>query len=362
MRALELLWGVEERLNKLEVSRAKIDAPHGFRIFEVPSRDWFKRGGWHLYFVRKIGLASTIACWKLARHLGAPRYSIAGLKDANAIAYQYVSLVNPKATPNYVNLGDVRAWYLGQGSIIKPGSHEGNMFRVDIKADDVDLLCKNLESIERIPAYYGPQRFGIRRPSSHLYGLAIALKEPGRLIKEYTYRYPLEGDVKLSYENESITLAYKKRDPWIAMEKAPGIALEALQAYIFNRALSEAIRRGYLEQIRETIIRITYCNSIVTLPAVRLPSRELATGTTTWARIVRGVAELEGVNLEMLGALKPSLRPVYFPFKIRSCVRKEDKVIVTLCLPPAAYITILLREVALIDWCSLAFEIGEESI
>jgi tRNA pseudouridine13 synthase len=309
-----------------------------------------------LYLVRKVGVASTIACWKLARHLGAPRYSIAGLKDANAIAYQYVSLISPRVTPSYVDLGDVRAWYLGPGSVVKPGSHDGNMFRVEVKAGDPELLCRNIRSLDRIPAYYGPQRFGVRRPSSHLYGLALALREPGRLIREYTYRYPLEGDVRLSYEEESLALVSKRRDPWAVMEGAPGIALEALQAYIFNRALSEAIKGGYVERVRETILKIGYCGLTTTIPAVRLPSKELASATTTWARLVRGVAEFEGVRLEMLGELKPSPRPLYFPFKLGSCVTRGDKAIVTLCLPPAAYVTVLLREVAEVDWCSLAFE------
>ncbi len=328
----------------------------------MPSKTWFKSGEWHLYLVRKVGLASTIACWKLARYLGASRYSIAGLKDANAIAYQYVSLINPKVTPRYVDLGDVKAWYLGSGSIVKPGSHEGNIFRVEVRAEDPELLCRNIRSIDRIPAYYGPQRFGIRRPSSHLYGLAIALKEPGRLFKEYTYRYPLEGNVRLSYEEESLELVSKRKDPWAVLEGVPGIALEALQAYIFNRALSEAIKGGYLDRVRETIIRVNYCRSSTTLPAVRLPSRELASATTTWARIVRGIAEFEGIDLDMLGELKPTLRPLYFPFELRSCVTRGDRAIVTLCLPPAAYVTVLLREVAEVNWCSPLLEIGEGNL
>jgi len=359
IRVLELLWGIESRLNSLEVARAKINAPHGFRIFEIPSDSWFKRGEWHVYLIRKAGLPSTVACWKLARQLRAPRYSISGLKDANAIAYQYVSLTSPKATPSYVDLGDVRAWYLGLGSMIKPGSHEGNMFRVELETEDPELLCRNLASIERIPAFYGPQRFGVKRPSSHLYGLAIALKEPGRLVREYTYRYPLEGYVKLSYEDESRELVSKKRDPWAVLEGAPGIALEALQSYIFNRALSEAIKRGYMERVREAIVKVKYCGLTATLPAVRLPSKELSLKTTMWAHLVKSVVEREGVSLEMLEGLKPSLRPLYFPFKLRSCVVGEGRVVVTLCLPPAAYVTVLLREVALVDWCSLALEVGE---
>ena len=184
--------------------------------------------------------------------------------------------------------------------MIKPGSHEGNMFRVEVVAEDPELLCKNIRSLDRIPAYYGPQRFGVRRPSSHLYGLALALREPGRLIREYTYRYPLEGGARLSYEEESLALVSKRRDPWAVMEGAPGIALEALQAYIFNRALSEAIKGGYVDRIRETVVKISYCGLTATLPAVRLPSKELASATTTWARLVRGVAELEGVSFVFL--------------------------------------------------------------
>lgn len=340
--------------------RAIIETPWGFRIFELPSNSWFREGGWHLYLLRKVGVASTIACWKLARYLGAPRYSIAGLKDAHAIAYQYVSIVNPRVTPSYVDLGDVKAWYLGRSSMVKPGSHEGNLFKLIIKTEDPERLCENIKSINVIPAYYGPQRFGILRPSTHIYGLALALREPGRLVREYSYRYPLEGEYRLSYEDKSVEEVRRRKDPWVVVESVPGIALEALQAYIFNRALSEAIRGGYLDQVRETLVRIRYCGVEAVLPAVRLPSRDLATSSSKWALLVKSIAEVEGVNLELLKNLKPSLRPLYFPFKLRTCSVGDGLVKVTLCLPQGAYVTTLLKEVSVLELRAPEKEVLEE--
>ena len=240
--------------------------------------------------------------------------------------------------------------------MIKPGSHEGNLFSLTIKTRDPEGVCGNLKQMSRIPGYYGPQRFGVLRPSSHLYGLAAALREAGRLVEEFSYRYPLESGGTLSYEVKAIEDVMRRRDPWVALEHVPGIALEALQAYLFNRALSEAISMGYLDRVRETVVRLKFCGDTATLPAVRLPSPELVAGGSTWAQLVKRVAEIEGVDLRLLKGLKASLRPLYFPFKLRTCAARDEEARVTVCLPSAAYVTILLWEATALDWSSLLGE------
>ncbi|MDM7276028.1 MAG: tRNA pseudouridine(13) synthase TruD [Thermoprotei archaeon] len=343
-RFLELLYGIEERLHNFSRVSVRLKLPWGFRVFEVGSPRWFRGSGWSLYFVRKVGVSTLNACRELSRRLNSGRFTFAGLKDACSVSFQYVSFRSPRVKADSVDLGTVKAWLLGEGSPIALGSHLGNIFRITLEAEDPEGLLKTLSSISMIPAFYGPQRFGVHRPSTHLYGLSIARREPGALAREFRYRYPLEPQHNLGLESRRLEEALEGRDPWKLFKGTPRIYIEALQAYLFNRALSKAVRKKLLNEVRETIATIKYCNETVTVPVVRLPSPQLATSKTKWAALVEEVAGEEGLKTRDLKGLTPSLRPLYFPLKIRSVNATRSNVVFTACLPPSAYATILLRE------------------
>ncbi len=344
-RFLELLYGVEERFHDFSRVSARLTLPWDFRVFEVKSPRWFRGSGWSLYFVRKVGISTLNACKALSRRLNSSRFTFAGLKDACSVSFQYVSFRSPRVRAVRVDLGSIKAWLLGEGSPITLGSHLGNIFRITLDVEEPAGLLKTLASISRIPAFYGPQRFGVLRPSTHLYGLSIARREPGALAREFRYRYPLEPQYNLGLESRRLGEAVDKRDPWKLFEGTPRIYLEALQAYLFNRALSKAIRKNILNEVREAIAKIEYCSETVTVPAVRLPSHKLATSKTRWAALVGEVVGEEGLKLEELKGLTPSLRPLYFPLKVRSINVTGSNVTFITCLPPSAYATILLREI-----------------
>ncbi|MFN4046171.1 MAG: tRNA pseudouridine(13) synthase TruD, partial [Acidilobaceae archaeon] len=173
-RFLELLYGVEERFHDFSRVSARLKLPWGFRVFEVGSPRWFRGSGWSLYFVRKVGVPTLNACKAISRRLNAGRFTFAGLKDACSVSFQYVSLKSPRVKAVSVDLGSIRAWLLGEGSPITLGSHLGNIFRITLDVGEPERLLKTLTSINRMPAFYGPQRFGVLRPSTHLYGLSIA--------------------------------------------------------------------------------------------------------------------------------------------------------------------------------------------
>lgn len=361
---MELLYGIEERLHDFSRVSVRLKLPWGFRVFEIGSPRWFRGSGWSLYFVRKVGVSTLNACRELSRRLNSDRFTFAGLKDACSISFQYVSFRSPRVKAYSVDLGTVKAWLLGEGSPIALGSHLGNIFRITLEAEDPEGLLKTLSSISMIPAFYGPQRFGVHRPSTHLYGLSIARREPGALAREFRYRYPLEPQHNLGLESRRLEEALEGRDPWKLFEGTPRIYLEALQAYLFNRALSKAIRKKLLNEIRETIVTIKYCNETVTVPAVRLPSPQLATSNTKWSTLVREVIEEEGLKLGDLKNLTSSLRPIYFPLKIKSVLILGSNVTFTTCMPSSAYATILLRETVTVkveDKCTHIISAFEEN-
>ncbi|MCX8166115.1 MAG: tRNA pseudouridine(13) synthase TruD [Acidilobaceae archaeon] len=324
----ELLMGLEARLYSLERPRAVLRLPEGFRVVELRPPG---EGEHYLYLVRKVGVSTERALRLLSRYIR--KGSHAGLKDAHSISYQYLS--TPYPGPSFIDLGSVKAWLVGQGAKLKRGSHGGNLFRIALESEGAELLEKNLRAIREVPAFYGPQRFG-RRLTTHLYGLAIARGDPGALAREFK-----RG---LSFERRLLQEARERRDPWLLLRRAERIYSEALQAYLFNRALSRVIREGELAEVGERALEVRACSSSARLPAVRLPYEGLK--GTRWADVVRQVMEEEGITRGELRRVKGELRPLYYLAQIRSVAREGNRVSFTLCLPPGAYATALLREVA----------------
>lgn len=352
--ALLRLWGIESLLSRRGGKpRARI-VQSEFRVFEVKSQRWLSSGGWRLYFVKKKGVTTTLAASKLEKALRARRVCFAGLKDSWGTSYQYMALLEPEVCEKHVDLGDVEAWLVGESGFIPLGSHGGNIFKIALETDNPAGVCRGLEKLEHIPGYYGPQRFGIERPSSHIYGLRWAMREGGWLLREYGFRYPLEDPLskRLGYESRAVERARREKSFWSSLNSLPRVAVDALQSYIFNRALSRVIEEEVLEEASEAVLTVRACGVEKKTPAARLPSRRLRESRSFWARVVREVCEEEGVDLRVFPARAP-LRPLLFPVEARSCIAEgENRVVVAFCLSPSAYATLVLLEIAEIDFSS----------
>ncbi|MCE4611574.1 MAG: tRNA pseudouridine(13) synthase TruD [Desulfurococcales archaeon] len=345
--SLESFYGIDSTLlpNNPE---AIIQFPYGFRVVEVRPRG--KGSGYYLYFVKRVNMSSMKAAWMLKLATGCRKPSLAGLKDTCAVAYQYISLKCSHTPPLTISIGNLgfKAWLVGMGGRFNPGSHEGNIFRVRISTRLPKTFCSRLEKLSWIPGFFGPQRFGVDRPNSHLYALHTLKGDLERLIAESLYRYPGEwrscpGD----YERRLL------KSPW--RPQLPRVVFEALQSFLFNEALSEALRRGLNpEMIGEKRIWVSCPGGFrVRVPAARLPHERLSTRKTLWARIVSEVSKEAGIDLKLLGykaGLRPALRPLVYPVCRVKCRPGEGEVLAILALPPGAYATIAFRTAALIDW------------
>ncbi len=338
---------MESRLYNYKRPLGTVRRPAGFTVVEPAPVAGRRRTDTATYLVYRVGVDTRIVAGMLAGILEARGYVVSGLKDACARVYQYVSLISPSRVEDMVSTSMFKAWLAGRGFSIWPGSHVYNMFRLIVETPDPRSVCSNAIGITRIPGFFGPQRFGVERPNTHYIGLLYSMNMKGSIIKEYMYRYPLEERRKPGrYEARELTRSREKIDPWAI--KTPRMALEALQAYIYNRALSKALPK--VDELAEHYVTVSCGLGQVKMPAARLPAPRLAKGKSRWAKLIAGILEEEGLTLENLRGLKPSFRPLLYPVCNLKCRAGSGKAKLTFNLPKGAYATTLLSEVVELDW------------
>ncbi|MEB3845357.1 MAG: tRNA pseudouridine(13) synthase TruD [Desulfurococcales archaeon] len=327
--------------------RAWIPRPHGFLVVERPPIP--VRGDRALYLVRKTGLTSVQAGSLLMKALGASLFELQGLKDRHAVAYQYVTLRNPSRTPPHLTIGErLEAWLIRRNvQPLKPGLHGLNFFKIKL---EFAPPRPNPPQIEPRPFlnYIGPQRFGVCKPDSHLQGLALTQLSLEELAILETSGCTIPPSKQYSPGNRA------RRTPWAPGRNRSRLLAEALQAYLFNRALAEAAEQGGGDPgwAAERLVRLP-CPSGVTVkvPAGRLPGPWADRGDTGWARLVAGIATREGIPLQALpGGERPPLR-AFQALPCRLWYRdSEDAMVLGFTLPRGVYATVYLRHIVRLDW------------
>jgi tRNA pseudouridine13 synthase len=221
---------------------------------------------------------------RLGSNLRVGRSSIgfAGTKDGRSVATQLMSFRG-------VSVDDVRALEIPDVKIldayaadrmISIGDLMGNRFAVRVldidPGVDADAMCRSvwskLEEIGGFPNYFGVQRFGSVRPITHLIGMDLVRGDFEGAVLRYVAN-PMgnasEGDEvrRALQENRDFSQAMKDMPAKFTFERVmvshlverPGDYLGAIrrlprnlqmmfvhayQSYIFNRILSERLRRG----------------------------------------------------------------------------------------------------------------------
>lgn len=128
--------------------------------------------GEHLYIkITKRGLSTPDLVMRLSSqlHVKAQTIGVAGLKDAQAVTTQMVSLQGVKADAVAALATDERLLsveVLGRHrNRLRKGHHAGNHFRLvvrDVREGSEDLLSRLFDELVRrgVPNYFGPQRQG----------------------------------------------------------------------------------------------------------------------------------------------------------------------------------------------------------
>lgn len=226
--------------------------------------------GYAVYRLKKSGIDTNHALDAVEKKSGA-RFKAFGLKDAHAITTQYVCSVALNKTAANFSDGKISLERIGFAK--KPLSAKdmiGNQFVIRIEGANQSI--SDFKESERILNYYGYQRFGSKRPVTHLVGKAIIQKrfaDAIQLILSFSSEYDSMENTKIrqelasqsNYEKmleliptpmdlERIVLSemIQHGDPHKALYKLPlGIRrlyVEAYQSYLFNLTVSMAYQYG----------------------------------------------------------------------------------------------------------------------
>lgn len=214
-------------------------------------------------------------------HISRQRIGFAGTKDKRAKTTRLMSFYKiPIEDLSKVNMKDVLIENIYQSDkAVKVGNLIGNKFDIKIRKIKDDVKTEGLQSViskinenDGFPNYYGVQRFGIVRPITHIVGknivkgdfqvaamsyIANPLKDEDEesyklreeLEKTHDYAQALKTyPPQLNYEKAILNkLVVEPEDFVSSLKELPKNLLTmfiyAYQSYLFNKILSERIKR-----------------------------------------------------------------------------------------------------------------------
>jgi tRNA pseudouridine13 synthase len=165
--------------------------PEDFRVEELPLYEASGSGSHTYALIEKTGIGTREALDRLARALNVSRREIglAGLKDAQAVARQWISVEHvPPDRLDHLSLPEVRVLQTTRHTNkLKPGHLRGNRFVVRLRRlalplpEAARIAGEALAVLKHrgVPNYFGPQRFG-NHQDNHLLGKAVVKNDvPG---------------------------------------------------------------------------------------------------------------------------------------------------------------------------------------
>ena len=219
-----------------------------FHVREEPLVRPAGRGPHAFFLVTKTGITTQTAVERLARHMLVPRHAIgfAGLKDAQSVASQWMSLENadPKRLRAFRNRNlriEELTWHSQR---LRIGQLRANHFSVRIRGvgrGELSAAQAVLEALSRrgAPNYFGPQRFGLRGDNDAL-GEALLRGRLDDFLRLYLGS-PLEGDEK---EFRAAREAFQRGDLRGALRRWPRQCTDprrALVSYMKRRRAIDAV-------------------------------------------------------------------------------------------------------------------------
>ena len=235
-------------------------------ISEKASNKISENNGLAVYILKKNGIDTTHALRDVEKRFGLVLHAL-GLKDANAITEQYVQA---KTMSRSLEQIEGKNYSLSRiGFTKKPISKQdmlGNKFK--IKISELTNGVSDFSEQDKILNFFGYQRFGSKRPITHLVGKALIQKNYQKAIDfllNYSSKYDSEENNhyrKLISERKSdaevidelpksmdieiaiLSSLSKSNDQKTAIREIPlqmrRFYIHAYQSYIFNKTLSMA--------------------------------------------------------------------------------------------------------------------------
>jgi len=243
------------------------------------------RGGYLICILIKKGCDTLTAIEKISRCIGVGlnRIGFAGIKDAQALTAQYVSIGAVSPERARINLGDICLIPIRfSRSKISTKILLGNQFDIMVRSilhslaetrERISETWREISDLGGVPNFFGHQRFGTIRPITHLVGKFIIkgefeeaamlfLSRPSEhespqargarenLLETLDFHSALKIFPRsLTYERLMLRYLSKyPRDFLGALRRLPlklrRLFVQAYQSYLFNRFLSERIEKN----------------------------------------------------------------------------------------------------------------------
>ena len=248
--------------------------PEDFQVTELISKkiqnSINNQNGYAVYKLKKKKIDTNHALSGIFRQRGIRLKSL-GLKDASAITEQYVCSGNKGRAIENFSTDKYSLEHLG--FVKKPLSKKdmvGNHFKLKISECQDGL--SNFTEYDRILNFYGYQRFGSKRPVTHLIGKAILQRDfqtavdlilsftstydskenteireklsDGKNYEKYFDKVPLQMDIERMVLREMIAHGEPIRAIRIIPVSLRRFYVQAYQSFIFNQSLSAAFLDG----------------------------------------------------------------------------------------------------------------------
>jgi tRNA pseudouridine13 synthase len=214
-------------------------------------------------------------------HISRKRIGFAGTKDKRALSTQLMSFYNvSKEELSNIKIKDVSINNIySSDKHIRIGDLYGNRFEIAIrninnkvKLEQIQTIASILDECSGFPNFYGVQRFGIVRPITHIVGKHIVHGDFKEAVMTYIAN-PIDGENsetfklrkelershdyskalhsypdQLNFEKAILNkLVVEPEDFVEALKELPRnlltMFINAYQSYLFNKILSERIRR-----------------------------------------------------------------------------------------------------------------------
>ena len=373
--------------------------PTDFRVTEIPRYKPSGQGD-HVYlYIEKEGIGSLEAAARIAQAFGQPRHAVglAGLKDAQAVTRQWISLerVDPDKAAR-LNLPNIKILEVSRHrNRLKIGHLAGNRFEIRIRGCRMHAreLAERILAVlaaRGVPNWFDRQRFGTRG-DNHLLGRALVLGEAVEFCNRFLGR-PSEADsprlwkARAAYDTGDLdeaktlfvgladhlrvlmTLA-RTRDPEKAMRALPKqlarLLVSAFQSDLFNAVLER--RMDSLDRVEAGDMAYIHGRGAVFLverpedEAPRAARFEISpTGPIVGHRVTmasgrpgeieratlaeKGIAPADFERVKAL-RLRGERRPLRAPLSDVSVSPVGDDITVCFTLPSGAYATVVLAEI-----------------
>jgi len=387
-----------------------------FFVDEVPLQLPSGEGPNTWMHIEKNGRTTLDVVLDIARelHLSRKRTGFAGMKDRSAITRQWlcISNITPEELPDFNEvLHNVKILEIKQNQKkLRMGQLKGNKFKINIRntnnpSEDKEIAENVLESLKitGVPNYYGYQRFGEVRSTTHLVGKCLVEGDIQKAVNTYIGN-PNEGEHNQPYEARKLydegkleeaynlmpkSMRYEKsmikelmiskkkhnelveKDYIRAIESLPKplkrMFVNAYESYLFNKIVNERAKIGinkyfegdiiidseerWVHEINEDTIQEDIDNFTLNPTAPLLGSKvPLAEGPQ--GEIERNVIKNEKIVKESFACPKtPKLgshgvrRSLRFKIEDTHVEQIDDGISVEFFIPRGCYATAVLREI-----------------